>query len=160
MRLEIAKQKDRFETKENEKVKIVQSLKYAEEEEQRSKLKMRKMRSQDVGGEAERAEAQKIQNFISKIQWVHEKREEGGITWLELYIWNFIHKGPEKDLLLEPKDIFQKETAKFKQVVRTITCNTVDQDQEWQLQTCYARKIDLVVSRFPTSMRQYKGSRT
>ena len=101
---------------------------------------MRKMRSQDVGGEAERAEAQKIQNFISKIQWVDEKREEGGITWLELYILYFIHKGPEKDLLLEPKDISQKEMAKFKQVVRTITCNTVDQDQEWQLQTRYARE--------------------
>ena len=67
LRSEIAKQKDPFETKENEKVKVVLSLRYAEEEEERSKLKMRKMRSQDVGGEAERVEAQKIQNFISKI---------------------------------------------------------------------------------------------
>ena len=94
LRSDIAKQKDPFETKENEKVKVVQSLKYAEEEEQRSKLKMRKMRIQDVGGEVERTAAQKIQHFTSKIQWVDEKREEGGITWLELYIWYFIHKRP------------------------------------------------------------------
>ena len=126
--------------KENEKIKVVQSLKYAEEEEPRSKLRMRRMRSQDVGGEIERAAAQRIQNFISKIQWVDEKREEGGITWLELYIWYFIHKGPEEDMLLEPKDILQKEMAKFKQAIRAITSNTVDQDEEWQLQTCYARK--------------------
>ena len=140
LRKEMAKQKDPFETKENQQVKVVQSLKYAEEEEQRSKLRMRKMRSQDVGGEIERTAAQRIQNFISKIQRVDEKREEGGITWLELYIWYFIHKGTEEELLLEPKDILQKEMAKFKQAIRAIANNTVDQDEEWHLQTCYARK--------------------
>ena len=91
---------------------------------------MRRLRKQDCKDDGKRREVE---------QWPDERNEEGRITSLELYIWWYIHARTEEQHPLEQKDILQKEISSFKQLVRLIAIHAVEQDQEWQLQTCYGR---------------------
>ena len=90
-RQRMKKEKDPFETKEADKVTIKASLKYAKEDEEAKQLRVRALRREEVKNNEEWEKANKVLNFITNIGWAEKGNEEGGITWLELYIWFRMH---------------------------------------------------------------------
>ena len=76
--------------------------------------------------------------------------EEGGITWLELFLLYSYHGGNEEELKLSQKDplrllpLLQKQFAEFKAAARMVKLYSLRVEDEWILATFYARKHRLL----------------
>ena len=68
----------------------------------------------------------KVQAFLSHLQWQKIGEAKGGITWMELYILYAIHGGSKdyeedrRQQLLSSPPMLQKAMADFKKQVRKI----------------------------------------
>jgi len=82
---------------------------------------------------------QKVANFISRIKWDADLNEEGGITWIELFIWYRMHSPAVHTNFIDATKPLQNEITKFKKQVRKINTHCIQEDREWLFQTCYAR---------------------
>ena len=67
------------------------------------------------------------------------EQAEGGLTWLELFIWFSIHSGTDEKTPPAAKSILPSELAKFKASIRRVNLHCVAEKDEWNLQTSYAR---------------------
>ena len=71
-----------------------------------------------------------VSNFIAQVEWTTNLEEEGGITWLELYIWYRMHsKAPVGDPLATTKPLMS-DIAKFKSTIRKIATHCIDEGEE------------------------------
>ena len=132
------KEKDPFGKKEGEKTVVKKALEYAEEAETK-KLHLRELRRGECDGETEFKESRKVLIFLSRTRWTTNQNQDGGITWLELYIWYRTHKADEDSKILKPKVSLQSQIANFKKHVRNLKKKCLSQGDEWQLSTCYGR---------------------
>ena len=113
-------------------------MKYAEDEAV-FRCSTRNIREEECCSRREQRDIQAITHFISHIKWTSEKREEGGITWLEFYIWYRMHSPRvEIDPLATTKPLLNDITI-FKSQVRKVATYCIKEEQEWVLSTCYGR---------------------
>ena len=70
---------------------VARRLTYAEEGETK-KMDLRELRLEETDGEKEFEDTRKIVNFLSRLIWPTQANPQGGITWLELFVWIRLHK--------------------------------------------------------------------
>ena len=100
---------------------------------------MRSIRHEECCNDEERRIIEGIANFTSHIEWTSELKEEGGITWLELYIWYRMHSAKiEEDPLAITKPLMS-DIAAFKNHVRKVATYCTKEEEEWVMSTCYGR---------------------
>ena len=97
LREQAKKQADPFKNDEKKKTQIPKELQYAKGETFRCKI--RYPRRQECSNDEEHQGLKGIVKFVSTIEWQREWSEEGGITWLEMYILYRIHS---KKITLDP----------------------------------------------------------
>ena len=78
------------------------------------------------------------------MEWREKPSEEGGITWLELYVWYTMHGGKlvgidEEGDKLRNRNTLHNEITVFKKVVRRMSLQCTPDDDEWHFETSYAR---------------------
>ena len=138
LREQAKKQVDPFKNDEKKKVQIPKELQYAKGETFRCKV--RYPRRQECSNDEEHQGLKGIANFVSKIEWQNEWNEEGGITWLEMYVLFRTHS---KKVVLDPlsniKPLLQ-DVTKFKSQMRKIATRCINEEDEWVLRTCYGRQ--------------------
>ena len=130
---------DPFEKKEHSKVNIAAKLDYAGADENTFRCKLRSIRQGESSNAEEWQQTRAIANFISHINWTSDLKEEGGITWLELYVWYRMHS---KEVVEDPLAItkpLMNDIAKFKSLIRRVATYCTDEGEEWVLNTCYGR---------------------
>ena len=135
------KEEDPFATQAAGKATIPKALHYAEDAAtELFRCKVRRIGEEEGGSRSEMRETQSIANFISQIEWAKEVGEGGGITWLELYIW-FRMRSPkiDEDPLATSKALLHDITV-FKSRVRRVATFCINEEQEWVLDTSYARE--------------------
>ena len=126
--------------KEKEKsTKIKRSLKYAEEGETTKKLHLRLLRDNEGASQKDVEDSMKIFNFLSRTRWTIEPNQQGGVTWLELFVWYKLHHIEKPTTFFAPKDTLQKQMADFKRLTRNVKQYCLSPEDEWHLQTCYGR---------------------
>ena len=83
---------------------------------------MRRLRERETEDECEHEQTKKVLNFLSHARWVESKREEGGITWLELYIYFRIHAGASDTDPFAQRKLLETEIADFKKRCGRSSC--------------------------------------
>ena len=97
-----------------------------------------------------------IATFISHINWTSEIKEEGGVVWLELYVWYRMHSPKvEVDPLAISKPLLNDITL-FKSRVREIVVYCIREELERVLSTCYGRQTVWRMQQSATSTRSSK----
>ena len=81
---------------------VKRSLEYAQEAETK-KSHLRELRKVECNGETGFKETREVLLFLSRTRWTSEQNQDGGITWLELYIWYRTHKIDDNAKLLRQK---------------------------------------------------------
>lgn len=138
IRQERKKDRDPFEAGKGDQIKIAKNLEYSEKGPGRScdvspgplcpgndingtamlpspstdepiRCNPREIRDDESGGGQNPREIQNIANFISKIQWDPNMQEEGGITWIELYLWYRMHSPHIKYDIIDSTKPLMKE---------------------------------------------------
>ena len=130
---------DPFGNKETRMVAIPRRLQYAREDTATVKLSMRKLRRQECESDSEWKRAEGVLNFISHTRWAKDPAEDGGITWLELYVWYKMHSKVEAEAPLDAKNTLQKEIAEFKKHARKIAALCVREQDEWHFHSAVGR---------------------
>ena len=102
-------------------------------------MDLRELRLEETDGEKEFEDTRKIVNFLSRLRWSTQANPQGGITWLELFVWFRLHKFEKASSFLKPKSSLQSQMAVFKKRVRNIKRHCVGTGDEWLLDTCYGR---------------------
>jgi hypothetical protein len=100
---------------------------------------MRSIRRGECKDADEWTQAIAVSSFISRVAWTTDLNDDGGITWLELYIWYRMHS---KVILVDPlanTKPLASDVAKFKSMTRMIATQCIDEGEEWILSTSYAR---------------------
>ena len=133
------KEKDPFGTKEVEKQLVADHCNYEEDGGNCAKLHLRKLRRQECQSEDQWLQDNRTLNFLSHTRWAVTEQAEGGLTWLELFIWYTMHSGPDEKTPLDAKRILPAELANFKASIRRVNLHCVAERDEWNLQTSYAR---------------------
>jgi hypothetical protein len=135
-------EKEKEHGKAEHKVKIKQSLSYAGGS--CSKIKLTKPKKQICEDNLDYQRHICVRNFLNKVEWSEEQLPEGGITWLELYVWYTMHNGElegidDKKDKLRNRNSLHNEMAAFKKVVRRLVLQSVPEKEEWHFETSYAR---------------------
>ena len=95
-------------------------MRYANEGEATKKLRLRLLRENEGAGKEDVEESRNILNFLSKTRWTVERNQEGGITWLELFIWYKLHHIETPTKNVDPKVTLQRKMADFKRHTRNV----------------------------------------
>ena len=103
------------------------------------KLHMRRLRNHESGKDDDHEETIKVVNFLSHTRWAKAKKQEGGVTWLELFLFYKLHAPPDRYAPLAPKSFLQSDIANFKRKVRKINLHCVQDPDDWHLKTCHGR---------------------
>ena len=86
LREKAKKEEDPFGSSKDEKVGIPRRLGYADPVEETKYLNTTALHRLWFDTDARHAEATKIHSFLGWVKWRAEDKEEGGATWLELYL--------------------------------------------------------------------------
>ena len=105
---EKAKAANPFDPKDN-KVQMEECLRYAEDGKATQKLHLREFRRHESAGQGEFEDAMKIPNFMSRPRWSQEKDPQGGITWLDFFIWCQLHTLKQVRKPLSQKGRYKKK---------------------------------------------------
>ena len=80
---------------------------------------------------------------MAKLQWTTDPKENGGVTWLELYAMYLIHGGARREEEEAEKDplritpSLQTRLAEFKKAIRKLKKHGLKEEQEWHWDTCH-----------------------
>ena len=107
------------------------------------RLRINNVRTEDGRSTEAIEERRQVRTFLVNLPWrTTDNEEEGGITWVELYIlyrlhgWNF---DSESESFLTEKTPLKNMLRGFKHHVRWLAVHAVDTDQEWILHTSKTR---------------------
>ena len=107
------------------------------------RLKINRIRKEDCQSEKAADERMQVRTFLNNLSWKRtEDEEEGGITWVELYILFRLHgwnDDSEGENFLTERGKLKSMLKSFKQQVRWLAVHAVAVDQEWTLQTSKTR---------------------
>ena len=121
---------DPFGNGENTKELVARSLQYASEDEECFKCKLRYARRGECSTDDKCRQLKAIANFISHIEWTTDWKEEGGVSWLELYIWYRMHSPKtEEDPLASTKPLMN-DIATYKGRIRKVATYCIDDGEE------------------------------
>ena len=140
----IEKQKNPFSNEELKKKQVPHALRYGDEQRGSEILNIRMVEKHDVQDEEERRATEKVRCFLSNVTWQQLPNQAGGITWLELYVLYALHGGCRdylvrmKEKPLSKVESLQSALANFKRRIRRVMTSCTDEDDEWQMRTCYA----------------------
>ena len=107
------------------------------------RMAIKEVRREDCKGLQIFNQRTQVRNFLIQLEWSDEE-PEGGITWLELHALFRLHggqvveEGEEHDPSRTDTTCTQSMQG-FKSVVRWVTTHGVRAEDEWKLQTSYAR---------------------
>ena len=90
---------------------VVRKLSDVQERKPTKHLHMRRLRKHEIGKDEEHEEATQIVNFLSHTRWAKAKKQEGGITWLELFLLFKLHTPPDRHAPMAPKMLLQNDIA-------------------------------------------------
>ena len=120
LRLTLRKEQDPFETGRSEAMLIPLRLEY-ETQENAGIIKFNEVGKQWTSSDQQRRQVEQVRQFLSRMTWKKDgPPEEGGITWLELYLLYSYHGGNEDEQKLTEKDplrqmpFLQKQFSDFK----------------------------------------------
>ena len=108
------KEKNPFMDKHRQKITVQKKLTYAQDTDETKQLQIRELRRQECKDDKEYDESRKVINFLTHTRWTSQQLPQGGITWLELYIWCRMHSPKQPEAPLQGKVPLQKEMAIFK----------------------------------------------
>ena len=85
-----------------------------------AKLHLRKLREKGCQSDGQWLQDNRTLIFLSHTRWAETEQADGGVTWLELYIWFIMHSGTDEETPLAAKSVLPAELASFKASVRRV----------------------------------------